>query len=147
MRDGANAHDAVTVRCLEAVVALHRGNFDSALTEVEELLALELYETHLAVPLGMNLANVVHAIDEVLAVPAEPTAELSAAADRIRARQRASCSTSRQRHHAQSWLTDARNRSRHCSQSADRGSHVPTTVRSRSNSATCQIHSDRSQFG
>ncbi|MGO9104403.1 MAG: hypothetical protein ACLP9Y_35165 [Mycobacterium sp.] len=86
VRDGANAHDAVTVRCLEAVVALHRGNFDSALTEVEGLLALELYETHLAVPLGMGLANVVHAIDELLAVPTGPTAELSAVANRIRLR-------------------------------------------------------------
>ena len=35
MRDGANAHDAVTLRCLEAVIELHRGNFDSALTEVD----------------------------------------------------------------------------------------------------------------
>jgi hypothetical protein len=103
MRDGANAHDAVTVRCLEAVVALHRGNFDSALTEVEELLALELYETHLAVPLGMGLANVVHAIDELLAVPTGPTAELSAGCrPTLLARQRASCPSSRHRHHAQS---------------------------------------------
>jgi len=86
MRDGANAHDAVIVRCIEAVVALHRGNFDAALTQVEELLALELYETHLAVPLGMGLASVVHAIDELLAVPVGPTAELSAVADRIRSR-------------------------------------------------------------
>ena len=86
MRDGANAHDAVTVRCLEVVVALHRGNFDSALTEVEELLALELFETHLAVPLGMGLANVVHAIEELLAMPVGPTAELAVVADRIRLR-------------------------------------------------------------
>ncbi|MGV7301745.1 hypothetical protein PJK45_21410 [Mycobacterium kansasii] len=86
MRDGANVHDAVTVRCLEAVIALHRGNFDSALTELERLLALELYETHLAVPLGMGLANVVHAIEELLAVPLGPTSELSAVANRIRLR-------------------------------------------------------------
>ena len=86
VRDGANAHDAVTVRCIEAVVALHRGNFNAALTQVDELLALELHETHLAIPLSMGLANVVRAIDEVLAVPAAPTADLSAASDRIRSR-------------------------------------------------------------
>ena len=103
VRDGANAHDAVTVRCLEAVVALHRGNFDSALTEVEGFLALELYETHLAVPLGMGLANVVHAIDELLAVPTGPTAELSAVADRIRLRvNELHAQLGRHRHHARS---------------------------------------------
>jgi hypothetical protein len=86
MRDGANAHDAVTVRCLEVLVTLHRGSFDAALTQIDDLLALELHETHLAVPLGMGLANVVRAIDELLAVSAVPTADLSAAADRIRTR-------------------------------------------------------------
>jgi hypothetical protein len=57
VRDGANAHDTVTVRCLEAVVALHRGNFDAALSQIDDLLALELYETHLAVSLGQGLAQ------------------------------------------------------------------------------------------
>jgi hypothetical protein len=86
MRDGTNAHDAVTVRCLEALVALHRGNFGAALMQVDDLIALELCETHLAVPLGMGLANIVDAIDELLAASAGPTTELSAAADRIRSR-------------------------------------------------------------
>jgi hypothetical protein len=85
VRGGAN-HDAVTVRCLEAVVVLHRGNFDAALSQIDDLLALELYEIHLAVSLGQGLANVVRAIDELLAVPSGPTAELTLAAGRIRSR-------------------------------------------------------------
>jgi hypothetical protein len=83
VRDGANAHDAVTVRCLEAVVALHRGDFDSALPKVKELLAVELYETHLAVPLATGLANVYHAIQELLVVPTGPVAELAKIGERI----------------------------------------------------------------
>jgi hypothetical protein len=83
VRDDANAHDTVTVRCLEAVVALHRGDFDSALPKLEELLGVELYETYLAVPLATGLANVYHAIQELLAVPTGPVAELAAIGERI----------------------------------------------------------------
>ena len=67
LRETANAHDAVTVRCVEVVVALHRGQFDAALSQINELLALALHETHLAVPLGQVLANIMHALDELVA--------------------------------------------------------------------------------
>lgn len=51
LRGDAHSYDAVTVSCVEVVVALHRRHIDVALRLIEELVTMPLENEHLGVPL------------------------------------------------------------------------------------------------
>jgi hypothetical protein len=57
LRETANAHDAVTLDCVQADIDLRREQFDSALPAIEALVNAELYESHLALPLSQGLGR------------------------------------------------------------------------------------------
>ncbi|MFW3120265.1 hypothetical protein MMAG44476_21222 [Mycolicibacterium mageritense DSM 44476 = CIP 104973] len=81
-----HSYDALTVRCVEVVVALHRRQIDGALQRIEELIALPLQNEHLGVPLAHGLGHIMRTLEELIALPVDQSDRLISAAARVRAR-------------------------------------------------------------
>ena len=86
VRESANVHDAVTLDCLEVDIALRRGRFDAAFAAIDDVLAMELYETHLAIPLSKGLGKVFQTLERLIPQGSCPTEQLRAVSDKVRAR-------------------------------------------------------------
>ena len=74
LREAANAHDAVTLDCVQADIDLRREQFDSALPAIEALVNAELYESHLALPLSQGLGKVFQTLEQLVADGVGPSA-------------------------------------------------------------------------
>jgi len=82
----AHSYDAVTVSCVEVVVALHRRQIDFALRRIEQLVTMPLENEHLGVPLAHGLGHILRTLDELIAVPVAQVEQLVSTAARVRAR-------------------------------------------------------------
>ncbi|MCX2934922.1 hypothetical protein ORI20_32170 [Mycobacterium sp. CVI_P3] len=86
LREDANSYDAVTVTCVEAVVALHRRQIDLALQLIEELVTMPLENEHLGVPLTHGLGHIFRTLDELINIPIDQADQLISTAERVCAR-------------------------------------------------------------
>lgn len=86
LSDHAHSYDAVTVSCVEVVVALHRRQVDIALQRIDELIAVPLENEHLGVPLTHGLGHIMRTLEELIAIPVAQSDRLISAAARVRAR-------------------------------------------------------------
>lgn len=86
LSDHASSYDAVTVSCIEVVVALHRRQLDIALQRIEELISTPLENEHLGVPLTHGLGHIMRTLEELIAVPVAQADRLISMAARVRAR-------------------------------------------------------------
>ena len=86
LRNEAHSYDAVTVSCVEVVVALHRRQIDFALRRIEELVTMPLENEHLGVPLAHGLGHIFRTLEELIAVPVAQADNLISTAARVRAR-------------------------------------------------------------
>jgi hypothetical protein len=86
LHDDAHSYDAVTVSCVEVVVALHRRHIDFALLRIEELIAMTLENEHLGVPLAHGLGHILRTLEELIAIPVAQADQLISTAARVRAR-------------------------------------------------------------
>lgn len=86
LRDDAHSYDAVTVSCVEVVVALHRRQIEFALRRIEELVTMPLENEHLGVPLAHGLGHIFRTLEELIAVPVAQADQLISTAARVRAR-------------------------------------------------------------
>lgn len=82
----AHSYDAVTIACVEVVVALHRGHIDSALLRIDELIVMPLENEHLGVPLTHGLGHIMRTLEELIAIPVGQSDQLISAAALVRAR-------------------------------------------------------------
>lgn len=86
LRGEAHIYDAVTVSCVEVVVALHRRQIDFALRRIEKLVTMPLENEHLGVPLAHGLGHILRTMEELIAVPVAQADQLISTAARVRAR-------------------------------------------------------------
>lgn len=86
LRLTANAHDTVTLDCLQADIDLRRGQFDCALPAIESLVNAELHESHLALPLSQGLGKVFQTLEQLALDGVGPSTRLAAVAERVRLR-------------------------------------------------------------
>lgn len=86
LSDHAQSYDAITVSCVEVVVALHRRQFDTALPRIEELITMPLENEHLGFPLTHGLGHIMRTLEELIAVPVDQFDRLASIAARVRAR-------------------------------------------------------------
>ena len=86
LSDHAHSYDAVTVSCVEVVVALHRRHIDIALQRIDELIGMPLENEHLGVPLTHGLGHILRTLQELIAIPVAQSEKLISTAARVRAR-------------------------------------------------------------
>jgi NAD(P)-dependent dehydrogenase (short-subunit alcohol dehydrogenase family) len=84
LRQSTNAHDLVTVDCLEADIALRRNDYDLALLAIDNLIATELNSTHLAVPMSQGLGKIYQTLARLLADDTNLPPQLADLAEKVR---------------------------------------------------------------
>jgi hypothetical protein len=60
--EGANEYDRITMQCLAVVVHLHTDAFELADQDIGELLAIQMHEEYMAVPLMQGLGKIYQAL-------------------------------------------------------------------------------------
>jgi hypothetical protein len=77
LRQSANAHDLVTIDCLETDIALRRNDYDVALPAIDHLVATEFTSTHLAVPMSQGLGKIYQTLVRLPSEDTNPSPQLA----------------------------------------------------------------------
>jgi hypothetical protein len=86
LRTVSNDYDKHILDCLDAEIALKRGDFEQAIDAIDELIARELQATYGARPLSRGLVGIWRTIEQLIIDGVGPTDQLRVISPQVRAR-------------------------------------------------------------